>query len=239
MDTGHVKQVATFEKLLGFCNTHGAMFNPSKAAIQSTALHALLTSAQQSLEAVRTARTTYNNAVDVRTDAFMDLPKFMTRIVNALAANGASEATLEEAYRFIKRFYRKPKSKQVAPAAPDGVILSTRSNSQLDFDSRTENFVGLVKVVSMEPSYQPNEMDLQVVSLVAHGEYLRGLNTAVINAQVAFSNIRASRNKVLYERTGIHGLSKVVKRYVKGVFGFQSVAYNQIRSLRFITLKQT
>jgi hypothetical protein len=91
----------------------------------------------------------------------------------------------------------------------------------------------------MEPSYQPNEMDLQVVSLVAHGEYLRGLNTAVINAQVAFSNIRASRNKVLYERTGIHGLSKVVKRYVKGVFGFQSVAYNQIRSLRFITLKQT
>lgn len=236
MDSGHVKQVATFEKLLGFCNAHGAMFNPSKGAIQSTALHSLLTSAQQSLEAVRTARTAYSNAMNVRNDTFNGVPKFMTRIVNALAASGASQATLEDAYRFVKKFYRTQKKKEVA-AATEANPVSTRSTSQLDFDSRTDNFEGLVKVVSMEPLYQPNEADLQVSSLLAYVAHLRGLNTAVMNAQVEVSNARASRNKMLYESSGIHGLAKAVKRYVKGVFGFQSVAYNQIRSLKFSNRK--
>lgn len=238
MDTGHVKQVATFEKLLGFCNAHGAMFNPSKVAIQSTALHTLLTSAQQSLEAVTTARTAYNNAVDVRNDTFNSVPKFMTRIVNALAASGASESTLEEAYRFVKKFYRTSKRKaSLASPSSDEVPVSKRSNSQLDFDSKASNFEGLVKVVSMETSYHPNEADLQVSSLNGFAANLRGLNNAVVNAQVVLSNARASRNKVLYDATGIHGLSLAVKRYVKGVFGFQSVAYNQIRSLRFTRIK--
>src|SRR5688572_24520783 len=104
MDTGHVKQVATFEKLLGFCNAHGAMFNPSKAALSTTALSTLLTSAQQSLEAVKTARAEYINFVIARNEAFNGLPKFMTRIINTLAASGASEATIDEAYRFIQKF---------------------------------------------------------------------------------------------------------------------------------------
>ncbi len=240
MDTGHVKQVAAFEKLLGFCNAQGAMFNPSKGAIQSAALNSLLTSAQQSLEAVRTARTALNNAVNVRNDTFKGVPKFMTRIVNALAASGASTATLEEAYRYNRKFYRggKPKAKPVAPAnASEGTVVVSRSISQLDFDSRVDNFEGLVKVVSLEPSYLPNEADLQLSSLTTFAANLREINTAVLNAQVTVSNARAMRNRLLYESSGIHGLARVVKRYVKGVFGFQSVAYNQIRSLRFTNKK--
>jgi hypothetical protein len=239
MDTGHVKQVAAFEKLLGFCNAHGAMFNPSKTAIQSTALSALLTSAQQSIEAVRTAHTELSQASDVRNDVFTDVPKFMTRIVNTLASSGASEATLEEAYRYIRKFYRPKKAKPVAPVSAGGVegSISSRSSSQLDFDSKVSNFEGLVKVVSLEPLYQPNETDLQVISLQAKVAYLRSLNTDVINKQVALSNTRALRNKLLYESSGVHGLAKAVKRYVKGVFGFQSVAYNQIRSLKFSNKK--
>ena len=234
MDTGHVKQVATFEKLLGFCNAHGAMFNPSKAALQPAALSALLTSAQQSLLAVKDARTAYANAVNLRNDVFLSLPKFMTRMVNALAATDASKATVDEAYLIIRRFYR-PKRKPALPAAGDAESApATRSNSQLDFDSKVDNFEALVKLVSFEPSYLPNEVDLQASSLQGRVVELRQLNTEVVSKLVTFSNARADRNKYLYDRAGIHGSAMATKRYVKGAFGFQSVAYNQIRGLRFV-----
>jgi hypothetical protein len=231
MDKSHVKQVATFEKLLGFCNAHGAMFNPGKAALQRTALSALLTSAQQSLEAVHTARTTLANAVDVRNDTFNKLPVLMTRIVNALAAGGATNASIEEAYRFVKKFYRRKKVK--ASAAAEGVPVQSRSTSQLGFDSRVDHLEGLVKLVSMDSTYNPNEPDLQVPSLQQHVNYLRGLNTAVMNAQVQLSNVRVARNAVLYEGTGIRGIAKAIKQYVKSAFGYKSDAFRQISSLSF------
>jgi hypothetical protein len=226
MNTGNVKQVAAFEKLLGFCNAHGAMYNPSKASLKVTALNTLLTSAQQSLEAVKTLRTTYNNAVNTRKQAFAGLPRFMTRIVNTLASTDTSRATVDEAYFFIKRFRPKAKARRAVSSGNPGTVSEpplTRSTAQLDFDSRIDNFAALVKVVSAEPSYEPNEVDLQVTSLDALITGLRDKNKAVLNAQIALSNARASCNELLYSPTGIHGTAKAVKSYIKGVFGYTSV----------------
>jgi hypothetical protein len=179
--------------------------------------------------------------VNARNDAFKVLPKFMTRIINTLAASGAPCSTVDEAYFFIKKFYRSFRTRRAKVSSGDGLIkvIPTRSTSQLDFDSKVDNFEGLVKVVSLEVSFQPNEVELQLASLNAYAAHLRGLNTTVLNAQIALSNARATRNKILYERIGIHGIAQTVKRYVKGVFGYQSVAYYQIRGLRFLIRKIT
>jgi len=233
MNTSHVKQVATFEKLLGFCNAQGAMFNPSRGTIQSTALSSLLTSAQLSLEAVKTARTEYMNAVNTRNEAFNGLPKFMTRVVNTLAANGASAGTVKESYMFIKKIYR-PKVKPVK--TEEGSAEVTRRLSFQDFDSKADLFEGMVKLILMEPSYNPNEAELNKASLESMVKKFHGLNTTVMESSVKLSNARAKRNEILY-RTGIHGTAQDVKKYMKGVFGYQSVAYNQIKSLRFLTKK--
>lgn len=234
MDTGHVKQVASFEMLIGFCSAHGSSFNPSKAALQTASLRALLTSAQQSLETVRAARIEYTNAMHERREAFQSLPKFMTRMVNALAATEASDATVEEAYVIIRKFYRM-KRKTVAQSGMEGSNPSAiRRVSELDFDSMAANFEMLVNIVSQEPSYQPNEVELQVPSIKDRATELHRLNQEVVTKLVICSNMRASRNKLLYDRSGIYGLAHAAKCYMKGVFGFQSVAYNQIKSLRFI-----
>jgi hypothetical protein len=233
MYTGHVKQVAAFEKLLGFCDANGAMFNPSKESLKVTALKSLLTSAQQSLEAVKSLRTAYDNAVNHRIQAFKSLPTFMTRVVNMLATT-ADPDTVQEAYAFARKFQTKPKRK---PADGEASPSPTRSTSQLDFDAKTDNFAAFVKVVSAEPSYNPNEVDLQVPALEAMVTRLRDINTAVIDAQVALSNARKTRNELLYKNDGIYDSARRVKRYVKGAFGFRSTAYSQISSIPF--LKQT
>jgi hypothetical protein len=240
MDTGHVKQVAAFEKLLSFCNAHGAMYNPSKASLKVAALNTLLTSAQQSLEAVKTVRTAYDNAVNIRNQAFADLPKLMTRIVNILASTDASGKTVEDAYFYARKF--RPESRSRRPKPSDGITTAiepplTRSTAQLDYDAKADNFAAFVKVVSAEPLYKPNETELQVNALNALVTNLRDKNKAVITALVTWSNARAARNRQLYQASGIHGTAISVKKYVKGLFGFQSVAYAQIRSIRFVNRK--
>lgn len=238
MDTGHVKQVATFEKLLGFCNAQGAMFNPSKEALKATALSSLLTSARQSIEAVRAAHTAYKNVVIERNETFNKIPSFMTRIVNTLATYAASPGTVEEAYRFVNKFYKPYRKPVDAPSASEQSLpTATRTTSQLDFDSKAENFMGLVKLVSEEAVYKPNEGDLKVESLMQVANQLYQLNSGVVQAQVNLDNARAQRNTLLYNSTGIHGLARAIKRYVKGVFGYKSVAYNQISGLRFVNKK--
>jgi hypothetical protein len=37
-ETGHAKNVATFEDLMSFCTVYGATYNPSKAALKLPAL---------------------------------------------------------------------------------------------------------------------------------------------------------------------------------------------------------
>lgn len=237
MKTGNVKQVATFEELLGFCHAHGAMYNPSKASIKIAALEELFTSAQQSLEAVKIAYTEYNNAVNVRQAAFNSLPVFCTRLVNALAATDASKATLEEAYAYVKKFrWNIPQPPPATEEKGEAIRPArTRSTSETDYASRTESFAGLVKVVSQEPTFHPNEADISIEALNARIQELRNLNTNVIGMRVALSNARASRNKILFEQ--IYASAKAVKRYVKGTFGYRSVAYNQIKGLTFISKK--
>jgi hypothetical protein len=46
-------------------------------------------------------------------------------------------------------------------------------------------------------------------------------------------NVRASRNKVLFESTGVHGTAIEVKEYIKSIFGTQSAQYRQLGELRF------
>ena len=85
-ETGHAKNVATFEDLISFCTGYGATYNPSKAALKLPALTTQNTGAIAALQAVKVAKTAYDNATNARELAFKPLKPLSTKIVNALAA---------------------------------------------------------------------------------------------------------------------------------------------------------
>jgi hypothetical protein len=241
MKTGHVKQVAAFEQLLGFCNANGAMYNPSKASMKMTALTALLTSAQQSLQAVDAARNAYLDSIHARKKAFDVLPQFATRIVNVLKTTDVSQERIREANAIRRRFY--PKVSASRPAIPSSEVSGTtpgqgtpsesKGAAYFDFDSRAANFAQLVQLLSTEPLYKPNEAELQVANLTTMLTGLRTRIKAVVTARVTLSNAIASRNKVLYGASSIHTISSEVKSYMKGVFGVGSTAFNQVNKINF------
>lgn len=244
MKTSHAKQVAAFEQLIGFCNAHGASYNPSKSSIRITALEAMLKQAKGSLEAVTTAKVDLMNEVNRRQRAFEGIPKLATRIVNALAASDPAPGVFDDVMvikrKFTPKYYDRPAiSSGNAPMA-EGNEAGTKtelpirhSTSQLDFVTKASNFGSLIQLLKLEPSYQPNETALQIATLDKFVTTLREKNTAIMQHELVLSNIRIDRNRLLYQKDGIHGTAMSVKRYIRSVYGARSDEFRQIARLFF------
>lgn len=238
-ETGHAKNVGNFEGLIGFCKGYGAKYNPSNPTIKIQGLTGLHLQALSSLASMKAAKTAYDNATNAREVAFAPLKRLSTKIVNALAAVGAEQQTIDDAMTSHAKVQgRRMSPKKVAkPIATDGAAATEPTNnsvSQQSYDGQVENFAKLVETVSSEPLYQPNEVELQVPSLKALLADLKILNTAVIDATTALSNARIERDKTLYgDEAGIHDVALAVKQYVLSIFTKSSAQYKQVSGIQF------
>jgi hypothetical protein len=85
-----------------------------------------------------------------------------------------------------------------------------------------------------EPSYIPNETDLQVATIQAKIADLAAKNTAVATAYTNVSNSRIARNETLYvSTTGLVETALDVKKYIKSVFGATTPQYAQVKGIEF------
>lgn len=238
-ETGHAKNVANFEDMISFCNGYGGSYNPSKIAIQLPSLNTLRTNAITAVEDVNTANTAFINATNARQIAFNPVKPLATRIVNALEATDATDALIKDAKTFNRKVQGSRKGKgakpETPPTPPDTATEDKKiSVSQQSYDSIIENLGKLGELVISEPSYTPNEVDLQVATLTTFHNNLKTTNTAVINATTAISNARINRNQILYApKTGLYDIAQEVKKYVKSVFGATSPQYKQVSKIKF------
>jgi len=236
-ETGHAKNVANFEDLISFCNGYGGSYNPSKAILQIGNLTILHGNAQNSITGVTSSKTAFANATNARQTGFDPLKKLCTRIVNALDATDASDKMVKDAKTINnkiqgKRAGEKPKA---APApGSEAAEDKTISVSQQSYDALVDNFGKLIDLVGTEPTYTPNETELQISTLQTNLGNLKATNTAVINAYTNYSNSRITRDSILYGQTsGLVDVALEVKKYVKSVFGATSPQYKQVSKLEF------
>ena len=236
-ETGHAKNVANFEDLISFCTSYGATYNPSKAILQIPNLTILRTNAQNSIGSVTATKTAFSNTVNVRQTAFTPLKKLSTRIVNALDATDATDKLVKDARTIHNKLQGKRAGEKPKPAsstATEAAEDKTISVYQQSYDSQIENFDKLIQLIATEPTYTPNETELQTSTLQTNLGSLRAVNTAVINSYTNYSNSRITRNSILYgQTTGLVDIALEVKKYVKSVFGATSPQFKQVSKLEF------
>lgn len=234
-EVGHAKNVANFQDLIEFVNGYGATYNPSKANLTIPELQTLYTQANESLDNVITQNTAYNNAVNQRVEAFSDIRKLSTRLVNALQVTDASNEKIEDAKGFNRKLRGQRAAKKTTLNDPSTPAPKSNSASQQSYDQLIEHLQGLVAVLASEPSYTPNETELQVPTLQTLVNDLNTKNAQVAQAYVQVSNARINRNNILYnQENGLVTIASDVKKYVKSIFGASSQEYEQVKSIKFI-----
>ena len=233
-EVGHAKNVANFQDLIEFVIGYGETYNPSKNSLKLPQLIALRETAQTKLNDVIAKNTIYNNKVNERMVAFGNLKSFSTRLVNALQTTDATNETINNAKTFNRKMQGKKASTTQAPTDPNAPAPATISTSQQSYDQLIQHLTGLKSVLETEPSYTPNEIELQIATIDSKIADLSVKNTAVATAYTNISNSRISRNETLYTSdNGIFETASEVKKYIKSVFGASSPQYNQVSGIKF------
>ena len=233
-EVGHAKNVANFQDLIEFVTGYGATYNPSKSSLKLAQLVALKATAETKLTDVISKNTNYNNKVNERMVAFSNLKSLSTRLVNALQTTDATTQTINDAKTFNRKMQGKKASASQTPTDPNAPAPATISTSQQSYDQLIQHLTGLKSILEEEPSYTPNETDLQVATIDAKIADLTAKNTAVSTAYTNISNSRISRNETLYTSdNGIFETASEVKKYIKSVFGASSPQYNQVSGIKF------
>ena len=232
-ETGHAKNVATFEDLISFCTGYGVTYNPSKVALKLPGLTTQLTAANAALQAVKTAKTTFDNATNAREISFKPLKSLATKVVSALAATEATPQVVADVKSINNKIQGK-RAKAIEKPAEGDPAPKTVSVSQQSFDKLIDHFAQMIATLTAEPKYLPNENELKLLALNAVLTDLKAKNTAVITSTTGASNARIARDKALYDDiTGLVDTAKAVKLYVKSLFGATSPQYKQVSSLKF------
>lgn len=233
-ETGHAKNVANFQDLIEFVTGYGATYNPSKNSLKLPQLAALKTTAETKLADVMAKNTNYNKAINERMMAFSNLKSFSTRLLNALQTTDATTATINDAKTYNRKMQGKKASASQTPTDPNAPAPTTISTSQQSYDQLIQHLAGLKSVLESEPTYTPNETELQVATIDTKIADLTIKNTAVATAYTNISNSRIARNETLYTDTNsIYETASEIKKYIKSVFGASSPQYKQVSGIKF------
>jgi hypothetical protein len=240
-ETGHAKNIASFEALISFCTGYGSSYNPSREALKIANLQIVLEASQTALSNYKDFETALKNATNARKDVFKPLKKISTRVVNSFVACGVPGSVILSAMTINRKMQGKRATAKEDPPPPptDGQTSenqtpSYHSVSQQSFDYLIEHFDALIKLVSTHEEYQPNEPELQVTALNIVLASLKQANTDVFNATTNFSNKRIARNNIMYTpKTGLVDIALDARAYIKSIYGASSPQFKQVAALSF------
>jgi hypothetical protein len=233
----NVKNVQAFGKLIGICTGYGGKYNPGQQNLQVNAMITLLNSAQQAMEEVSEAKTTYDNATNNRELAFKQLRKLGTSVISVLRSCGANKLTLKDATVRIRKLNgASPTYRLTLPVENPSKVMKPRPRVARggDFGSMVDYFSQLVETVSAEVRYKPNEPELSTGGLTATLAKLRSLNEGVMQAQVKLGNARRQRDLLLYlSDNNLFDTANAARQYVKAVCGYRSPQHLEVVRLSF------
>jgi hypothetical protein len=110
----------------------------------------------------------------------------------------------------------------------------TRSNLQLAFVSKADWLEKLISTVTSEPLYLPNEKELQIASLTAYHQSLKGAIDQVANSRVNLNKARIERDNILHHDVeSLCHIGRAVKKYLRGIYGTNCEHYTQLNSIHF------
>jgi len=233
-EVGHAKNVANFEDLISFCESYGTPYNPVNPQLEIAQLQTLHNQAKDALQYVHTAKAAFIIATNERQQEFQPLETISTRIINALAVTTTDPRIVKDVRTLVNKIHGKAPTPKTIETQPGQEIARPTSNSQQSYDKLIDHFAAIIEILKQTPAYTPNETELQIPQLELYREELKNKNTNVIKTYTTYSNAMMQRDHTLYDKIiGLVTIAKLVKLYVKSIFGNNSPQYNQIKSIEF------
>ncbi len=232
-ETGHAVNYNNFNTLIARCTGYGTRYNTNNTLIQIPNMQTVYAAVGTGIQHVVQYKPGWSNAINARQQVFQDMEKLATRAINAFDATEAvTDAQVKDAKAVIRKIRGLRKSKKILNPGPEDPIQI--SASQQSFANQLLHFGELVGLISAEPTYSPNEVEVQQPTLVAFLNTLNTANQSVATAEQPYLDALTERNTALYaSKTGAVDRALEAKRYVKSVAAISKDEYKQIAGIKF------
>jgi len=254
-ETGHGKNVANLLKFNQLLATYGLNYNPGNATISVASFGTLYTATNTNLINATASYIGWKTATNNREIAFFPLKELATKLLGALESTNASDQTIAD-FKFLVRKVHGS-SKRIELPVPENEIPeqpgipnpnpipipeepTTKSTNQQSFDNLLQHFSKMILTLQTVPSYTPNEVALQIVTLQALLVNLTNINNAANVSIANLRSIRIARNLMYYAKeTGMLDRVKKSKSYIKSIFGATSQQYKAATAIKFFRIVST
>ncbi len=202
-------------KLQGFANliimTEGmANYAPPTEDLQLEHLNVVRTKAETAHQAVSEATALCQEARGIRNTAMQPLNRTVNSIKDLIGSMGLSNDVNEG----VKSLCYS--------------ITGNKKLSQLGFDARIDHFSQLIDVLKGQTKYNPNRTELQVNSLEAMRDGLLKEMQNVNTCEIALKSAQREQKEAFSGETGLYGITRRVKLYLKSIFGTRSPEYKAV-----------
>jgi len=232
-----MKQVETYTRLVGLCTENGSMFNPANDAITIDALNALLDKAHEKHRMVNDTHHTLMSAINQRNDAMSMLNAKCSRAMHAASVLIPQPGLLEDLRMYVAKIrgYRlgavHGDAKLTGEGSPD-YRKQRGPVPYLSISSKLDHFDRFIKCLNV-PAYVPNEPDISFEGLKAFLSDLKAVQAELINSWAAHKMAHHQLKQLVHAENGLYGISKVVKLYVRSVYGTNSTTFRIMSKLKF------
>jgi hypothetical protein len=239
-ETGHFVNLENYHTIIERITEFGTDYDPLTDKIKIPQMTIQWTDGntlhQDYIVAIEATKLPVNN----REDLFDIMTERVKRSFNLYGSTNASVRNLKDAKGCADKITGKNiKVKRLENGTPDPKSVS---NSQLSFTKRADNFKHLIEIYKSDPNYATTDTELMTVNLLA---LLADINAAnvIIKSLIQKSNLkRIARDESLYlVGTGIIDVSLACKKYVKSLYGVNSLQAKTIMSIplrRFMRIKK-
>ncbi|MGB2913021.1 MAG: hypothetical protein WBB81_05625 [Pyrinomonadaceae bacterium] len=238
-ETGHAKNVENWQKMIAACTGFGGAYKPSNADLALASMTTLHAEVDTEMDGVQTSIVPWKNTVADRENIYTGVRPRTTQMLAAFKACGAAANKVDNMKTYQRQVHgARAKAKPVDdPNTPEDESKGN-SVSHQSYVQVAEAFSQMVALAAGEPLYTPNETHLTVATNTALLADMETANDNVINSVPAWKNAMASRNARLYDDPdSVFERQKLVKEYVKSVFGAKSPEYAQVKGLEFKKVK--
>jgi hypothetical protein len=241
-DTGHTKNVANLKTMNSYLVGYGSDYAPTNSLIKLAAMQQLETDVVKMMDDCRTAKISFNDAVDKRINAFDGFQPFCTELIKAVRTSELLPETIQSAESINNKIQgRRISSADTTPPPSNGDNTTEGdtgskkiSASQQSMDFLVERYAELLTLLEQQQNYAPAEVNFQMPALKAKLTKLMSAKEAVGPFQGKWTKARDLRTKLLYAKgTGLVDRTLIVKEYVEYVFKRTSLQAKQCRALTF------
>jgi len=251
-EKGHAKNLSNIKLLKEICVQVGTAYNPMNSQLSIASQTTLISQSQTDFDNWKSAVAVFKDLSDKREIAFEPIDKLVTRVNASVQQLNEPQQTFNDIQAIVSKIHgaaAKIKASIESKISNSNNLNSSEelsaepvdpiSTSQQSYDSIQSNFDTLIKRLQQIPTYLPNEVDLQIASLITTYGILDSTNSVAGSAEIALSKSRNQRNLTFYApQTGLYDISLKIKKYLKSNSATQNSAYKDATKLSFVKYVQ-